>query len=335
MSEVLLLSRSDVAALLSFADCVEAVEAALVAQAEGRVLASAIASVAAPGEAGGDGGGAFHVKAGGIASRFVAKVNGNFPGNPRRNGLPTVQGVLVLADATDGRPLAVMDSIEITIRRTGAATAVAAKYLAMRDVHTATVCGCGVQGAIQAEALAHVLPLERILLCDADESRAVALAEALSLRLGIAAVARRDLREAVRESGAVVTCTTARAPILRAGDLAPGAFLAAVGADSPDKQELDPSLLAASRVVVDHIDQCAELGDLHHAIAAGAMRREDVAADLASVVSNRGSAAVRRSPDDTVVFDSTGIALEDVAAADVVYRRALESGRGMRWSPAA
>jgi alanine dehydrogenase len=326
---VLLLSRADVAELLSFEDCVTAVEAALAEDAAGRALPSAIASVGVSRQ------GVFHVKAGGLASFFVAKVNANFPGNPERRGLPTVQGILLLADADDGRPVALMDSIEITIRRTGAATAIAACRLARPDSRTGIVLGCGAQGAIQAAALAHALPLERLWLFDADERRAIELASSLPAGLGVAtaAVPRAGLSDALRESDACVTCTTSRSPILHAGDLRPGAFVAAVGADSPDKQELDPRLLAASRVVVDQIDQCAELGELHHAIQAGIMTRWDVAADLSAVVAGR--IAVRRSPDETVVFDSTGIALEDAAAAALVYRRALERGRGVSWVPAA
>jgi ornithine cyclodeaminase/alanine dehydrogenase len=104
-----------------------------------------------------------------------------------------------------------------------------------------------------------------------------------------------------------------------AGDLRPGTFLAAVGADNPQKQEIDPALLAASEVYVDSLEQAAKGGDLHHAIAAGVMRAEDVRAELAAVVA--GAAPGRRDEDAITVFDSTGVALEDVAAAIVVYER--------------
>jgi ornithine cyclodeaminase/alanine dehydrogenase-like protein (mu-crystallin family) len=326
----LLLSRSDVAALLTFADCVEAVEAAFAESGAGRAPASDVASVHVAG-------GAFHVKAGGLGSLFAAKVNGNFPGNRERRGLPTVQGLLVLADAENGRPLAVMDSIEITIRRTGAATAVAARRLARPGSRSGLVVGCGVQGAIQAEALAHALPLETLRMFDIDERRASDLAAELTGRLGIAVepVAAGGLRDALRGADACVTCTTARSPILHPGDLRPGAFVAAVGADNPDKQELAAELVAHARVVVDEIDACAESGELHHAIEAGLMTRDDVAADLGSLVAGRTPlASIRRAADEIVVFDSTGIAIEDVAAAGIVYRRALESGRGTAWTPA-
>ena len=133
-----------------------------------------------------------------------------------------------------------------------------------------------------------------------------------------------DYREAVRASDVVVTCTPSRRPLLSAADVPTGCFVAAVGADSEDKQELAPDLLARSVVVVDVLEQCARIGDLHHALAAGAMRREDVHAELADVVSGRRPGP--RSADEITVFDSTGTALEDVAAAALVYERAVDAG---------
>ncbi len=133
---------------------------------------------------------------------------------------------------------------------------------------------------------------------------------------------------AARNSDIVVTCTSARQPILHVGDIAPGTFIAAVGADNPEKQEIAPALLAASRVVVDVLDQAATMGDLHHAIAAGVMTRGDVAAELGQIVAGRAPHAGRQSPSEVVVFDSTGMALQDVAAAAAVYERAQAAGRG-------
>jgi ornithine cyclodeaminase/alanine dehydrogenase-like protein (mu-crystallin family) len=130
-------------------------------------------------------------------------------------------------------------------------------------------------------------------------------------------------------SDVVVTCTPSRTPLLAAADVPAGCFVAGVGADSDDKHELAPDLLARGVVVADVLEQCARIGDLHHALAAGAMRRDDVHAELADVVSGRRPG--RRSPDEVTVFDSTGTALEDVAAAMVVYERALAERRGMRF----
>jgi ornithine cyclodeaminase/alanine dehydrogenase-like protein (mu-crystallin family) len=136
-----------------------------------------------------------------------------------------------------------------------------------------------------------------------------------------------DLGEAVRSSDVCVTCTPSRRPLLEREHVRPGTFVAAVGADSPDKQELHPALMAAGTVVVDVLDQCASIGDLHHALDAGALTRDNVHAELADIVTARKPG--RRSRDEITIFDSTGTALEDVAAAAVVYERAVAAGAGL------
>lgn len=140
---MLVLSRRDVLDLLTLPHCIAAVEAAFRLHAEGRSLGPGVLGVHA-----GDGG--FHIKAAGLVGEqryFAAKTNANFPDNPRRFGRPTIQGTVVLSDATMGEPLAVMDSGSITALRTAAATAVAARYLARSDARTATIVGCGAQGS--------------------------------------------------------------------------------------------------------------------------------------------------------------------------------------------
>src|SRR5262249_8351579 len=158
------LSRTDVLELLSLPECIDAVERAFRLHAEGRSLGPGVLSVHAAG-------GGFHIKAAGLVgerSYFAAKTNANFADNPRRRRLPRLQGTVVLADVANGTPLAIMDSGSVTALRTGAATAVAAKFLARPDARTATVVGCGVQGELQLAAVATVLPLRRIMLVDID-----------------------------------------------------------------------------------------------------------------------------------------------------------------------
>jgi alanine dehydrogenase len=133
------LSRSEVARLLSLDECIAAVEEAFRLQGEGRLQTPGILAMPSTG-------GGFHVKAAVMGRWFAAKINGNFSGNPARFGLPAIQGMIYLADAVNGAPLAVMDSVEITILRTGAATAIAAKHLARGDSRVVTICGCGHQG---------------------------------------------------------------------------------------------------------------------------------------------------------------------------------------------
>lgn len=312
----LVLSRADVARLLSLDDCIAAVEAAFRLHGEGRLVPPGILGMHVPG-------GGFHVKAALLPlsrTYFAAKVNGNFPGNAERFGLPTIQGIIVLADGANGEPLAVMDSIEITILRTGAATAVAARHLARRDSAVATICGCGNQGRVQLRALSRVLALKKAFAWDLDRSRAHAFAQRLSAELQIEIAPVEDLARALPLSDVCVTCTPARTPFLRREYLRPGSFVAAVGADSPEKQELDSTVLSAATVVVDVLDQCATIGELHHALDAGLTTRERVHAELGEIVAGRKPG--RRSDDEIVVFDSTGTALQDVAAAALVYERA-------------
>ncbi|MGC2197173.1 MAG: ornithine cyclodeaminase family protein [Terriglobales bacterium] len=316
----LLLRRHEVATLLKMEECIAAVERAFRQHGERKA--------APPGMLGLHGSqGTFHIKAGFLQlarNYFAAKVNANYPQNGERFGLPTIQGVIVLCDAENGRPLAIMDSMEITARRTAAATAVAAKYLARPESTVLTLCGCGVQGPAQVRALALVLPLRKVFAYDANAQRAEQFALQLSGEIGIEVRAVQDLREAVGESDICVTCTTSRKPLLARQDVPPGLFLAALGADHPEKQELDAALMAACTVVADLVEQCAALGDLHHAITARTMQSSDVHAELGEIVA--GCKPGRRSPEETIIFDSTGMALQDVAAAAATYERALEAG---------
>jgi alanine dehydrogenase len=323
VTPTLVLARPEIQALLGFDECIAAVEEAFRLHAAGRSLTPGVLGV--PSREGG-----FHVKAAGLERGrlyFAAKTNANFPGNPTRRGLPAIQGVVVLCDGEDGRVLAVMDSIELTLRRTAAATAVAAKWMARPDAEVVTVCGCGQQGRAHLRALARVLPLRRAYAFDKDAAAARACADRLSAELRIEITPVAEHAEAVRRSDVCVTCTPSRRPFLLRDHVRPGTFVAAVGADSADKQELEPALLAAATVVTDILDQCAAIGELHHALAAGAVTRAGVHAELADVVTGRK--AGRRSRDEITIFDSTGTALEDVAAAAVVYERAVAAGVGL------
>lgn len=320
---LLYLDRDDVASLLDLPDCIEAVEQAFRAHAEGRVPTAP----AVLGTHLNDGG--LHVKTAALGDDpcyVVAKVNANFPGNPERFGLPTIQGLLLLFDGRRGTPLAVMDSVEITILRTAAATGVAARYLARDEAPVVALLGCGAQARSQLRAVATVRPVRRALVVDVVPDQARRLAEELAPELGIAIEPVASVEAAVAEADLWITCTPARRPILSASMFRPGLFVAAVGADSPEKHEVDPAFLRAAEVVVDLVDQAAAMGDLHHALGAGVMTRDDIHAELGAIVAGRRPG--RTSPGQTFVFDSTGTALQDVAAAALVYERARLRSRG-------
>ena len=322
-SGTLLLTRSDIRSLLAFHEYIDVVEDAFRQYAEGKALKPALMHVdSVDGE--------FHIKAGGLELErryFALKANGGFFQNMSRHGMPNIQGVVLLCDGEHGYPLAIMDSTEITMKRTGAAAAIAAKYLARRNAAVATICGCGVQGNIQAHAIKAVLPITKMFAFDTEILRAESFARQISEELGIRVIVAADLSEATRQSDVCVTCTPSRKAYLGSDDIAPGSFIAAMGADSPDKQELDPRLLRNNKVVVDLLQQCVEVGELHHAIDAG-MKAEEVHAELGEIVAGRKPG--RTSDGETIVFDATGTALQDTAAAAAVYRRAERAGRGQR-----
>lgn len=324
--ETLIVTGAEVARLLPLRACVDAVEAAFRNFGLGLIDSPVTAAVHSAT-------GTFHIKAGiirlGERGYFAAKMNGNFPGNPATTGLPTIQGLLLLSDADDGRVLAVMDSAAITALRTAAATAVAARYLARPDSSVLAVFGCGVQGRVQLRALATVHPIQRVVACDVDFERAADYAREMSASMSIPVTATRDLAAAAAQADVCVTCTTGTDYILDERMIRPGAFIAGVGVDNSSKRELAPALLrAADKVVTDLRQQCAEIGDLRHALEAGSMTLADVHADLADVVAGRR--AGRESDDEIIVFDSTGLAIQDAAAAAVVYENALAADAPLR-----
>lgn len=308
----LLLSRSVIAGLASTRDYLDAMRAAFLGLAERRYDLAPVGHLPAAS-------GAFHLK---CATRLaqpalaVVKVNANFPGNAGARDLPTIQGFIALLDAERGCVLALMDSIEITARRTAATTALAAGHLARPGSRTLALVGCGLQALYHLDALRDVAPLEAVRYCDPRDPAADAF-ERHARRHGLVAERVLDPGTAARGADIVVTVTTSSRPLLGSADIEPGAFVAGVGADNPAKHELSPELLQASRVVVDSRAQASESGDLAHAIRQGVMGVGEVHAELAEVVSGR--VAGRDGEHRRYVFDSTGLAVQDHAAAEMIF----------------
>jgi ornithine cyclodeaminase/alanine dehydrogenase-like protein (mu-crystallin family) len=327
----IILSARDVARLLPMRDCIDAISQTMRAHEAGRSRGPASSGFALPN-------GSVHAKVAAIESDLdlervgrtliSVKANVNLPGNPERRGRPTIQGALILLDGDEGVPLAIMDSIVLTSIRTAAVAALAAEHLAVPDARTITIVGCGEQGEAQLRAMSAVRTLRAGFAIDLDVAKASAFARRMSLELQIPFEPSRNLAVAVAASDMCVTCTTSHSPFLHRDHLHAGLFVAAVGADNPTKQEIDAAALAESRVVVDSLSACAAGGDLHHAIKAGAMTEQDVHGELSAVVAGRVSG--RKHRDEVFIFDSTGTALQDAAAAALVYVRARASGAGLR-----
>jgi ornithine cyclodeaminase/alanine dehydrogenase-like protein (mu-crystallin family) len=226
----------------------------------------------------------------------------SFPGNPAQ-GLPTVTGLVLLSDATNGMLKAALDAAAVTALRTGAAAVLAAETLGREDAAAASVIGAGVNG--EAAARTFLARGRKVMLWDVDRSRAETVAE----RIGVDVAASRE--EALA-ADLLVTVTPGREVVIAKGSLQPGQHVSLMGADGPGKAEIAVGELARVRVFCDDWEQASHNGDLVHAVEAGVLVRED-ATQIGNVLA--GTASGRQSSDDVTVFDSTGLAIQDLAVA--------------------
>ncbi len=242
------------------------------------------------------------------------------PENPERHGLPAVMAVFVYSDPETALPLAIMDATYMTAIRTGAAAAVATKYLAPSGARRLGLIGCGAQARTVLACHAEVMPLDEVLLADRSEQASKKLmAEFPDLpcrRAEISQAATADV---------VCTMTPSRAPIVRAAWVSGDTHINAMGADAPGKQELDPEILRKARVFLDDTEQATESGEVNVSLRQGQLRREAIAGTLGRVVAGLLSG---RQGGGVTVFDSTGLAAQDLAVARAVYRQACDRGIG-------
>jgi len=314
-SQLSLITRGEVDRALPVRRCLEMARVAYEALANGRSLNVALGHVAAPK-------GDFLVKSSGlyIDGRLYVTVKtvAYFEDRPMKLGLPSIVGLIQLFDGATGEPLAVMESGLITNLRTAAGTAVALDSLAAAEARRLLICGTGGQVAFHSEAIAAMRDLEVVKLWGRNQAKSAATAAALHERLpNLSIEVVNDVSVAARDSNLIVCLTASTSPYLEAADVRPGTTIAAVGSDTPEKGELSVELLGASALVCDVTDQCAVVGELHHAIEAGVMSVDDVRSEIGQVLT--GTARGRMSDDEIIVFDSTGTAVQDTAPAVAAY----------------
>ena len=241
--------------------------------------------------------------------------------HPHNSSVPTVMATIALVDADNGFPLCIMDGTYLTSLRTGAAGAVAARHLAREDSRAAGFVGAGVQAETQLDGLMVTVPgIREVLVCDVDRAKADRFCEAASQKYGVAAVAS-GAEEVVRGSDILTTVTPVRRPIVRDAWVRPGTHINAIGADAPGKEELEPAVLQRARIVVDNWEQASHSGEINVPLAKGLITREDITCDIGELVT--GQKVGRESPDDITVFDSTGLAAQDISCAYAVYQKLI------------
>ena len=246
----------------------------------------------------------------------------------RKQGLPTVLGIIILVDPKTGAPKAIMGGTKITALRTGAAGAVAAKILAKSNPKTVGVVGAGTQARSQLIGLqTNFKTIEEVRVWDLNEKAAAMYAKEMTIKYSQSNVYYvPSIKETVQGGDIIVTTTPSRKPLVYQDWIKDGTHINCIGADAPGKQELDPAILGKSKIVVDDWSQSVHGGEINVALAKGIIRREDVWGDICEIVA--GLKEGRTSPEEITVFTSTGLAIQDAATADIAYRKALKEGIG-------
>ncbi|MFB6110801.1 MAG: ornithine cyclodeaminase family protein [Halodesulfurarchaeum sp.] len=244
------------------------------------------------------------------------------PDNPEQFDLPTVMGTVIYSDPETAYPLALIDGTVLTKKRTGAAAGVATDHLAVEDASTMGIVGAGSQAYTQLEAVSTVRDIEEVLVTDVDEERVQAFVDHFEDRFDI----RGGSVSEAASCDVLSTVTPVRDPIVSAADVGGHTHVNAMGADAEGKQELTDDLMQDATIVIDDYEQCTHSGEINVPFHEGTLTDEDIYAEIGEIVT--GSKAGREGLDGVTVFDSTGLAIQDVAAAHVVYEHAIEEGVG-------
>ncbi len=319
--ETVFISQEEVPGLLPMAECIEVVRQALGALARGEGIQPLRPVMWLPEKVGALGmmpGYLGSIETVGIKTVTV------FPGNAGTE-YDSHQGTVMLFDTSNGRLKAVIDATEVTAIRTAAASAVATDLLAHKDSSVLAVLGAGVQGHSHARAIPLVRPITEVRVWSRNPERAAGLAEAGGDKVNIRVVG--SVAEAVAGADIVCTTTASPEPILPGSLLEPGMHVNAVGSSVPFARELDSEAMGRSRIFVDRRESTLnESGDFLMAQAEGAVGEDDIVAEIGELIA--GTHPGRESDDEITTFVSLGLAVEDIAAADLVYRNAVESGKG-------
>lgn len=325
MHETILLNQSQISGLITMKEIIESVETAYKVHAERKVQMPAKKYL-------------FYKKfkgdlrimpcfIRGMDESGVKNVNVH-PDNPRKFGLPTVMAMIELVDPQTGFPISIMDGTWITNMRTGAAAGVATKYLARDNAEIVGLVGAGVQARTGLDAINEVMDIKEVRVsCRTCETRE-SFAKEASEKYGIPVKAVDTIKEAVQGADVLLTTTPSRDPVVKSKWIDNGTHINAMGADAPGKQELNSHVLQKAKIFIDCWDQASHSGEINIPVHEGLVRRSDIVGKIGDVII--GSVPGRTSDEEITVFDSTGLAVQDIVTAWNVYEKALEQGIGKK-----
>ncbi len=242
-------------------------------------------------------------------------------------GLPTVMALVILNSTKTGAPIALMDGTYLTDMRTGAAGGIAVKYLARKNSRIVGLVGSGNQAKTQLLAINEVIDIEEVKVTGVLEKHTLAFKEEMEKRINCDVSPKKSIKE-VCDCDILVTTTPSRKPIVMNEWIAEGTHINAIGADAPGKEELDPMILKRSKIIVDDIPQASHSGEINVPLSENIISGKDIFGELGEIITGKKKARTKDS--DITVFDSTGLAIQDVATADMVYQTALKDNIGIK-----
>lgn len=324
MAELIVLNDQEVASLVSFEENMRMIEQAFSDYISNKSFAFPVIRENIKKH-----GGIFGIKSGYLEEQDVLGFKaGGFWSNNKNVGLPNHQSAIMLFNPATGQPCAIVAANFVTQIRTAAIGAIGCKYLARKESRVLAVIGTGQQGRNQLEAALKVLPnIAEIYLCDSIFPAAEALARDIAHYPQKIVIATGP-EQACRRADIIITATSSFKAIVMAEWVKPGTHINAIGTDTRGKQELDPKIFAHATIIVDDMDQCCYLGECQHAVDAGIISRESIYAKLGEITN--GTKKGRRASEEITVFDTTGVAIQDLATAGYAYEEAMKKGIGNR-----
>jgi alanine dehydrogenase len=319
----LLLTKDDVVRVLEMRECIDVVEKAFAELASGTAVLPLRIGITPP-----DGVSlympAYLKQMGALACKVVTV----YKNNPTRHKLPTTIGKVLLQNPATGEVICIMDGGYLTAVRTGAVSGVATKYLARADKgQVAGILGAGVQAKMQLWAMAVTRELSRAYVYDVSADAASAFIREMSAKLGLEIRSADSPVQILAEADIVCTATSSSAPLFDGSKVRPGTHINGIGSHTPNARELDTALIKRSKVVGDSLEACLkEAGDIMIPLAEGAIKQEHIHAELGDII--LGRKAARSNPQEITLFKSNGLAIQDAAAAKLVYDRARQAGIG-------